>query len=153
MHKRHMGMLEHVINKYNLKKVADLSKDSMEKVLDLRRKRQDSEASEHGASRFESFVYYPMLNPLGAGHGASSAALLAAAVRAHLCPDGSEDKIRVEITEMSVSYLDPVPDRQAADVIVTPLSDSSTTYLAEIRSKQGHLYVRGRVTAIAHQDS
>lgn len=147
---RRLGTLE----SWNLPKCPA---SSMEEALHL----QAVEGGEEGR-RFWCPVALHLLNGLGAGHGAASAALLAEAVRKHLAGRGHSG---ATVIELSLSYLLPVPYRHdmarpsVVELTVSPLPTNRASagsgtagavrrFQTELRSKEGKLLVHARITAV-----
>mmetsp|Transcript_8612 Transcript_8612/g.18780 ORF Transcript_8612/g.18780 Transcript_8612/m.18780 type:complete len:242 (-) Transcript_8612:136-861(-) len=147
VHDKHLGMLQHYISKYSLKSFKELGMVSIDQAIAMKKSREQSDDPLTG--NYECFVYYPLDNTLVKGHGASSAGILAEAVRHYLATDRTNEEAlsAVEVKDMTVNYLTPVPDMHLVKVSVRKLSESSDIFIAEIRDQQGKICVRGRLRA------
>lgn len=90
-----------------------------------------------------------LLNGYWAGHGASSAGLLAAAAREHMKQSGIP---KVTFQDMSVLYMNPVPRFKPVGCVVSPLCDPDDRgrrqYVVSL-ANESKVFVRGRLTAVA----
>jgi len=115
----------------------------MEEVLELQEFQQH--VRRHG-STFSVAMKLSLLNGYLGGHGAASAALTAAAVRAHLHVKGVQ---MVRISDMRCVYMTPVPAFKIANVVLDPLPVSSSSklhhFVVDVCNDKGQKCVRSHV--------
>jgi len=115
---------------------------TMEVVLGLQR--QDKPTT------YRANMSVQLLNGFLSGHGAASAALMAASVRELMSSEKNSQKAR--IFEMHCSYLTPVPAFKPANIVVdaSPVTAGSARhFVTEICNDKGQQLVCGTVTTVA----
>mmetsp|Transcript_107365 Transcript_107365/g.334659 ORF Transcript_107365/g.334659 Transcript_107365/m.334659 type:complete len:340 (-) Transcript_107365:22-1041(-) len=139
--RRGMQKLEDVISSKGLRQV---EVKTMDEALGLQLM---PPGNEHGAHSVAMESLH-LLNGYWAGHGASSAGLMAAAVREHLKQEGCK---QFSIQDMSVLYMNPVPPFKHVGFIVKPLAapggTGSRPYVVEMKNEK-KIFVRARLTVV-----